>query len=173
MVSALALSLQAAAGEAASSRYSSLIEKDCVADPAPKEEDGHGGSSVCPGVDGYRLRVVDGDARMSIEVLTPAGKTLPLDFWSTVTSGFSSVGDMAEWRYPASGGRVPHALIVRLSASEDPERPGITASYLVVGKLGADSACVTAKIGPGKNQNEAARKAADAAAASPCLPPMN
>lgn len=173
MVSALALSLQAAAGEAGSSRYSSLVEKDCVADPAPKEEDGHGGSSICPGVDGYRLRVVDGDARMSIEVLTPAGKTLPLDFWSTVTSGFSSVGDIAEWRYPASGGRVPHALIVRLNASEDPERPGITASYLVVGKLGADSACVIAKIGSGKNQNEAARKAADAAAGSPCLPPMN
>ncbi|MBW8809925.1 MAG: hypothetical protein JF591_14090 [Lysobacter sp.] len=173
MTVALTLSIPAVASDAASSRYSSLVEKDCVADPAAKEDDGQGGSSVCPGVDGYRLRVVDGDARMSIEVLTPAGKTLPLDFWSMVTSGFSSVGDIAEWRYPASGGRVPQALIVRLNVSENPERPGITASYLVVSRLGVDAACVTAKIAPGKAQNEAARKAADVAAASPCLPPMD
>lgn len=169
----LVLSFLARAGEPASSRYSSLLEKDCVADQVPKEDEGQGGSSVCPGVDGYRLRVVDGDVRMSIEVLTPTGKVLPLDFWSTVASGFSSVGDSAEWRYLALGARVPQALIVRLNVSENPERPGITASYLVVSKLGADSACVIAKIAPGKTQNEAARKAADAAAASPCLPALN
>jgi hypothetical protein len=166
---ALSSSIQAAAGETGSSRYSSLIEKDCTAAPVPKDEEGQGGSSVCPGVDGYRLQVLDGDARMSIDVVTPAGKILPLEFWSTVGSGFSSLGNSAEWRYPASGGRVPKALIVRLNISENPERSELTTSYLVVSKLGADSACVIAKVAPGKGQNEAARKAADIAPAAPCL----
>lgn len=167
----LACSIQAVAGEAASSRYSSLSEKDCTSAPIARDEEGQGGSSICPGVDGYRLQVDDDGARISIDVKTPAGKLLPLDFPGAVGSGFSSLGDTAEWRYPAAGGRVPRALIVRLNLSENPERSEVVTSYLVVSKLAADSACVIARIAPGEAQNEAARKAADAAPASPCLRP--
>lgn len=167
----LLLSLQATAGDAARSRYSSLAEKDCATAPVAEEEEGRGSSSLCPGLAGYRLRLEEGDTRISIDVVAPTGQATPLDFPGVVGSGFSSLGDIAEWRFPAAGSRTPQALIVRLNISENPERTEVVTSYLVVGRLGPGKPCVTAKIAPGKGQNEAARKAADAAPAAPCLRP--
>ena len=131
------------------------------------------GSSVqsCAGVGGYSLLVADDDARMSITVVAPGGKKRPLEFWSVVTSGFSTVGDKAEWRVTkgSDGSVTPVALIVRLVASEDPEDSSKTTSYLVVATVGADASCVVAKVPPGPNQNEQAREIADAAKTKPCL----
>jgi hypothetical protein len=60
-------------------------------------------------------------------------------------------------------------LIVRFNASEDPEQPDKLTSYLAVSKITSDAVCVTAKIQPGASANENARRAADEAAAKPCL----
>lgn len=153
----------------AHSRYTGIAEQDCNEVEAADEETGMGRVVECPGVDGWRLRLVEGDARMSVEAVTPAGRVFPLEFSSVVTSAFSSLGEKAEWRFAAGGG-APQALIVRLDANEDPERPERITSYLVVSRLRSDGACVVAKTPPGAGQNEAARLAADAALAKDCLP---
>ena len=55
----------------------------------------------CPGTAGYTLLVHEGDLRQSVDVVAPGGAVYPLDFWSVVTSAFSSVGPRAEWRVVA------------------------------------------------------------------------
>ena len=119
---------------------------------------------------GYKLLVLDDDARQSITVVDPSGKKHELNFWHVITGAFSSLGSKAEWRMTTKRGRrVPFALIVRVNANEDPENPNRIRSYLSVTKLTADSVCVTHKIDVANNANEAARKAADESATAPCL----
>jgi hypothetical protein len=136
------------------------------------EIDEESGSSVqsCPGVGGYKLLVLEGDLRQSIDVVNPQGQKFELNFWHVITGGFSSVGSKAEWRVLRKGGKlVPIALIVRVNANEDPENPDRTNSYLSVTKISADTACVTHKIKAGTRANKLARKAAAHAATAPCL----
>lgn len=134
-----------------------------------KLDEDHGSSHLrCPGVAGYRLDLFDWDARMSLAVLAPDGKSHPLDFWLVITWGFSSLGDKAEWRL--AGGQ-PIALIVRVNASENAEDSSQITSYLAVVKITAEKICVTAKIPPSAEANQEARAAADAAASKPCLAP--
>lgn len=121
----------------------------------------------CPGVAGYQLDLEDFDARMTLGIVTPDGKSHPLDFSQVITPGFSALGDKAEWRL--AGGQ-PQALIVRLNASENPEDSSKVTSYLVVSKITADKICAVAKIAPSAKANEEARQVADAAAGKPCLP---
>lgn len=166
----LSLSTQAVGGDARS-RYSSLAAKACVFTPVAEADAGRGSSSLCPGVAGYRVRVEEGDTRVWIAVVAPDGQATQLDFPGVIGSGFSSLGDTAEWRFPAAGARAPQALIVRLNISENPERADVATSYLVIARLGPGKPCITAKVAPGKAQNEAARKAADAAPTAPCLRP--
>jgi hypothetical protein len=124
----------------------------------------------CPGVAGYKLEVADSDSRMSITVVSPGGQKSPLDYWNVITHGFSSLGDKAEWRVQKVNGKItPVALIVRVNASENPETPEKTTSYLAVAKITASKTCVTDKIGPSATANEQARRAADSAATRPCL----
>jgi hypothetical protein len=127
-----------------------------------------GASSVqrCAGVAGYGLLVEDFDSRQSVTVVSPDGKRHPLNYWQVITTGFSSLGEKAEWRVQKKGARVrPYALIVRVNASENPEKPEQTTSYLAVAKLTAGEVCVTDKV----KTNEEARRAADASADKPCL----
>ena len=63
------------------------------------------------------------------------------------------------------------ALIVRLTASKDPEDSTKTSSMLVVSKISATEACVTDVVEPVAKQNEIARKLADEAAKKPCKYP--
>jgi hypothetical protein len=120
----------------------------------------------CAGVAGYALLVEDDDSRQSVTVLTPDGKKHPLNYSQVITSGFSSLGEKAEWRVEKKGGKLrPFALIVRVNASENPEKPEQKTSYLAVAKLTATEVCVTAKV----KSNEEARLAADASADKPCL----
>jgi hypothetical protein len=46
----------------------------------------------CPGVGGYRIRLIEGDIRQTIDIVTPAKKKFELNFWN-IYSSFSSVGE--------------------------------------------------------------------------------
>jgi hypothetical protein len=148
----------------ADSVYTDLAAARCKTVEVTEET---GGSvQKCSGVGGYGLLVEDDDARQSVTVVTPDGKKHPLNYWQVITSGFSSLGEKAEWRVEKKDGKVrPYALIVRVNASEDPEKPDKKTSYLAVAKLTADAVCVTDKV----KTNEEARQAADASADKPCL----
>ena len=161
----LALTLTAFAAPA-TSVYSSLSGCKTVS------SDAESGSSTqaCRGVGGYNLRLEYGDARESITVISPDGKQHPLSFWEVISTGFSSVGKKAEWRVTKKSGKtIPHALIVRFNASENPEDSTKVTSYLVVAKITPGKICVTDKIAPSATANEEARRAADASADKPCL----
>lgn len=152
---------------AAGSVYTNLDRGRCRT--IAEEHEGYSWTKQCPGVAGYRLQLLMGDERESITVVKPDGTQHPLEFWSTVSPAFSSVGPRAEWRVRRRGGRVePYALIVRLDANENPEQRKVV-SYLVVVRFGPDKICVTEKVPPGPRANEVARHAADNSASKPCL----
>jgi hypothetical protein len=127
-------------------------------------------TQACVGVSGYNLRLEYDDARESITVISPNGKKHPLNLWQVISSGFSGVGQKAEWRVTRKNGKlVPIALIVRFTASEDPADSSKTTPYLAVAKITPNEICVTDKIAPSKTANEEARTAADSAATRQCL----
>ncbi len=123
----------------------------------------------CQGTAGYKLDWEDSDARQTLSVVDPKGKAFPLELGTTVSNGFSSLGDKAEWRVQKAGKKAtPIALIVRFNVSEDPEKPEKTTSYLVVSKITASEICVTDVVKPAKDANQQARTLADAAASKAC-----
>ena len=90
----------------------------------------------CPGVAGYKLLVEEGDLRQNVTVITPRGRKHSLDLWSVIGSGFSSLGEKAEWRMKKQrGALVPVALIVRFNMSIDPEDSSTIKSHLAVSKI--------------------------------------
>jgi hypothetical protein len=129
-----------------------------------REDEGGSYLGECRGVAGYKLNVLEGDLRQSIDVITPRGKRYELNLWN-VSGGFSSVGPTAEWRMK---GRKPVALIVRYNVSENPEETSKLTSYLVVVKLTNNEICITSALKPTRLHNSEARKAADKAATQPC-----
>jgi hypothetical protein len=163
LTTVFALGLTASA-DSLTSVYSSLYKCRLVTT-------GHDYSTrACLGVGGYNLRLEYDDARESITVVSPNGRKHPLNFWSVISTGFSSVGQKAEWRVTKRNGKiVPVALIVRFDASENPEDSSKVTSYLAVTKITPQKICVTDKIPPGATANEDARRAADASADKPCL----
>ena len=162
-------SLNAASAQTTRSVYTSLEEKQCRTLKSPKSE-AEDYEGRCRGVAGYSLIVTEGDLRQNVTVVTPKGAKHSLELWDVISGGFSSVGPKAEWRLAK---REPVALIVRYNASEDPEHPEKTSSYLAVTKITPTEICVTDKISPGANANEEARRAADTAATRPCLKARN
>lgn len=119
-------------------------------------------SQECPGVGGYKIEVTEGDLRQTINLISPGGTKLDLNFQQTVSSGFSELGEKAEWRVKNVDGKPrPFALIVRFNVSEDPEDSSKLTSYLIVSKITGDSACVTDVVKPVNNANEKARQLAD------------
>jgi hypothetical protein len=154
---------------AQTSIYTDLAAAKCKTVESSSEE---GGSYVgeCKGVGGFKLEVLEGDIRQSINIIFPNGKKSELDFWTNVSSAFSSVGAKAEWRVKGKGKNAkPYALIVRYNASENPDKPEITTSYLVVTKITKDSACITDVFKPSNDQNKKAQKAADESVNKPCI----
>src|SRR6185369_6948909 len=145
--------------------YTSLGEKQCRTVKSTEAGD-DGFEARCPGTGGYKLILSEGDLRQNLTVITPKGAEHSLDLWSTVSSGFSSVGPKVEWRLANAK---PVALILRYNTSEDAEAPNKNTSYLAVAKITATEICVTDKISPGPKANEDARRAADAASTKPCL----
>ena len=151
------------------SLYTDLDAKKCRTIESTSEE---GGSYVgkCPGVGGFSLIVTEGDLRQNITVVTPKKAEHSLELWTVVSSAFSSLGPKAEWRVVKQKNKTtPVALIVRYNASEDPEHPDKTTSYLVVTKITSKEICVTDRIKPGAKANEEARLLADEEATKPCL----
>lgn len=134
------------------------------------EEEGEGVVERCAGTAGYGLILLEGDARMSLTIVSPDGREHPLDLWTTVTGGFSHLGEEAEWRVRGEGAAaVPVALIVLLKASEHDDATGEMrpASYRVIAKVTPVEACVTHRL-PGSTPDADARRLADAAASAPC-----
>ncbi len=130
------------------------------------DEEGGGSTQRCPGTAGYTLLVQEGDLRQTIDVVAPGGGVFPLNFGSAVSSAFSAVGPRAEWRVVR---RQPVALVVRLNASEDPDRPERTVSRLAVVRVSPRGACVVAVVQPAADMNAQARRLADRASRMPCL----
>lgn len=147
----------------AKSVYTDLSDTKCKTLELTEDE---GGSykGECKGVAGYKLWLIEGDLRQTIIIVDPKGKEHNLKFWE-VFGGFSAVGDKAEWR--TKNGK-PHALIVRLNVSEDPENSDKRTSYLIVAKILPDAACVVDVVKPSATQNATARKIADASAKAKC-----
>lgn len=142
--------------------YTNLNYKSCKT----LESDTSGAGSYrgrCPGVAGYKLDLLEGDIRQTINVITPAQKTFELNFWY-YHSSFSAVGKKAEWRMK---GKTPVALIVRFNVA-DVEDSTKNTSYLMVSKITKNEICVTDVVSPSKTQNLEAQKLADAAATKPC-----
>jgi len=157
----------AAHSQGLESVYSDLSAKSCKTVQTDKETGDT--TQLCPGIAGYKLKVYDSDLRQSIGVMDPSGKEQHLDYYHAISANFSSLGPKAEWRVDKKDGKlVPRALIVRVNASENPDKPDQKTSYLAVAKLGPET-CVTAKIPPSKDMNEAAQQSADQAANKPCL----
>jgi hypothetical protein len=157
-----------AAAQSNRSVYSNLGAKSCR---TLKSDDSEGNSyvGICGGVGGYKLQVEEGDLRQNIQVITPAGQKHSLELWIVVASGFSSLGDKAEWRVRTQRGKVvPIALIFRYDTN-NPDGFAEKKSYLVVAKITPTKICVTHKIEPGAGANVTARAAADESADKPCL----
>ena len=153
--------------------YTSLGEKQCRTIKSSTDEAGDY-LGRCPGTAGYALLVSEGDLRQDITVVTPKKAEHSLELWTVVSSGFSSLGPKAEWRVTTQKTKaIPEALIVRYNASENPEKPNKTTSYLVVIKITSSEICVTDKILSGPKANENARRLADEAASKPCLKTQN
>ena len=144
------------------STYTGTTDKDCKAAKA-SEDDGYIG--ICPGVGGYKLELLEGDLRQTVNVIAPNKKKFELNLWSNVSSGFSSIGAKAEWRMK---GAVPTALILRFNASENPDDSTKITSYLVIVKIKKTSACIVEIVEPSKTQNADAQKLADSAANMAC-----
>jgi hypothetical protein len=117
----------------------------------------------CPGTGGYKVQLLEGDIRQTLNVITPAKKKFELNFWHFY-GAFSSIGEKIEWRTKRG---VPVALIARFNVA-DPEGSGKGVSYLMVSKISATMSCVTDVVNPSTTQNVEARKLADAALDKPC-----
>lgn len=133
------------------------------------ENEGGDYRGECPGVGGFKLELLEGDLRQTINIVQKAKGTIwELNFWS-IKGGFSAVGDKAEWRVIKKGKTVkPIALIVRFNVSKNMEDSTKNTSYLLVTKIENDSACVTDVVSPSKDQNVKARQLADKSAGKPC-----
>ena len=118
----------------------------------------------CTGTGGYKIRLLEGDIRQTLDIITPGKKKFELNFWGFY-SGFSSIGEKIEWRTKAG---IPVALIARYNVAnaEDSTKKGT--SYLMISKISKTESCVVDVIMPGPKQNEDARVSADAASTKPC-----
>lgn len=145
--------------------YTDLTDKACKT----LESDSSGSGwykGQCQGINGYKLILTEADIRQSIDVITPKGKSFPLDLINNVSLHFSTVGKKAEWRIAAN--KQPVALILRYNANEDAADPAKVTSYLVVSKVTDKLVCITDIVKPQPNANEIARQLADQAPAKAC-----
>lgn len=123
---------------------------------------------ICPGVAGYKLKVIDFDARVTVNVIDPKGTEYELKMPEKISYGFSNIGQKAEWRVKKQGSQ-PLALIIRFNANENPEDYNKSTSFLTVAKITNNSICIVDKVRPGKDQNLQARKIADISQSKGCL----
>ena len=156
--------LACAAAAQNKSVYTSTKTSDCKTITSNPNE---GGSyeGECKGVGGYKIRLIEGDIRQTLNIITPARRKFELNFW-TYYGGFSTVGEKIEWR---TKGGVLIALIARFNIANAGDSSKNT-SYLMISKIGKSLSCVTDVVLPGAKQNEKARELADSASTKPCKP---
>lgn len=147
--------------------YTSTNSKVCK---TVKNDSNEAGSyeAECPGVRGYKIYLLEGDLRQTLNIITPRNKTFELNFWGFY-GGFSTVGDKIEWRINKG---IPVALISRYNV-ENSDNSKKKRSYFLISKISKNSCCVTDVVPPGANQNQEARKLADVAITQPCKIPGN
>ncbi len=166
MSSILLCSALYATAETYESRYTPLSTSKCIT----LHQEHESIRQECPGFASYQLHVIESDLRQSI-TLIKQGKEYPLQFWSTVSPQFSTLGTKAEWRFIVNNKILsPIALISRLNVVTG-EEADETTSWLVVSKITAEQVCVVAKVRPQRDgsQNQKARDIADKSGELPCL----
>ena len=146
------------------SSYTSIAQKDCQT----LESDNLGSIQNCESFAGMKVTVIEGDIRQSI-TLTRDDKKYELNFWNTISYGFSSLGLELEWRYKRNQFDNPIGMIVRLEVNEDDEDMEKVTSYLVVSKISEKEICMVGKVSPRKNQHESARIMLEKSAEMSCL----
>ena len=144
--------------------YTSIEQKDCIT----LDSDDLGSIQECEPFNNINVKVVEGDIRQSIS-LTRDEKEYELEFWSTVSSGFSTLGSKIEWRHEISNPKKSIGMIVRLDVNDDPDDLDHVSSYLVVSKITLENICVVGKVFPQEHQNEVARKMLEESKELPCL----
>ncbi len=145
------------------SLYTSTNSKACK---IIKNDPNEGGSyeAECHGVGGYKVHLLEGDLRQTLNIITPRNKIFELNFWGFY-SGFTTVGEKIEWRVKKG---TPIALIARYNV-ENKDNSKKKRSYLIISKIRKDSCCVTDVVPSKANQNLEARKLADVAIKRPCI----
>jgi len=146
------------------SSYTSINQKDCVT----LDSDNIGSVQECESFLDIGVKVIEGDIRQSI-ILTRNEKEYDLDFWSTVSPNFSSLGLNVEWRHEEGKPEKLKGMIVRFEVSDDYESINKVSSYLVISKITKDEICVVTKVFPQKEQHEIAREILDFTEELPCL----
>jgi len=134
------------------SSYTSIAEKDCIT----LDSDDLGSIQECEPFVDIRVKVIEGDIRQSITLIRKE-KEYDLNFSSTVTSAFSSLGSKIEWVHELDNPSNLKGMIVRLNANEDMENTNHLSSFLVVSKIDNNKICVIGKILAQSNQNKIAR----------------
>ena len=158
---AFALASGLAASAQAKSVYTSTKTSACrTISSHPDEAGSYEGE--CLGVGGYKVRLIEGDIRQTLDIISPTKKKSELKLWEMFPS-FSAVGEKLEWR---TKGGVPFALIFRYYVADPSGGKG--SQYLFVTKLGKSSSCIVDIVDPMAKQNEKARELADASAGKPC-----
>lgn len=151
------------------SRYSPLW-KECAEKRIKIEEGYEAVEAHCRGDSGYDLVLREEDIRQSVTVISPDGKSHPIELDQIVSAAPSFLGEKAEWRRQKIGDRwTPFALILRFTTYSYEGDKKKKTSYLIVSKITPEKICVTDVIPPGRDQNELARQAGDYAAKKPCL----
>lgn len=125
----------------------------------------------CRGAAGYALLVHDEDGRTSIDILPPARRGMPLNFWDVVSGGYTTVGRKAEWHFARRNGKlVPVGLVVRVNTVEETAGDVKRGALTTVTRIGAQEACVVFKVdAAGRHAGRKARAAAQDTRAR-CLP---
>lgn len=150
--------------------YTSLKDTDCRTEDVDDETGAS--EQECAGVGGYRLGVVDADARISVSVRPPGGGEHPLGFVGLVSGAFSSIGDRAEWRVTGDSARPrPVSVIIPYIAYHDVERPEVPTNYWMVVRV-TGKPCVIGRLARSTPVAEVRRRA-DGAASAACLPDPN
>jgi len=150
------------------SSYTSIAEKDCIT----LDSDDLGSIQECEPFFNIRVKVIEGDIRQSITLIRD-GKEYDLNFSSTVSSAFSSLGSKIEWLHELDKAENLKGMIVRLNANEEMEDITHLTSYLVVSKIMSNEICVIGKILPQENQNQVAREMLETTDEIPCLKDRN
>ena len=150
------------------SSYTSIAEKDCIT----LDSDDIGSIQECESFGDIRVKVLEGDMRQSITLIRQ-NVEYNLDFQSTTSTDFSTLGSKIEWRHEKGKPKNLKGIIVRFEVYDDLDDLDKVHTYLVVSKITPHAICIVGKIPPQSNQNELARAMLDSNEELPCLKETN